>query len=97
MYLIKTIKPDHIFLNLTESASFNRGINKLYEGVPGNLVAFACRLSFQRGYDGFVAFHAKTQLVKHYERTLKAFHYGNQLMVIETNAANELVNKYFKS
>ena len=92
-----SIKPDHIFLNLIESAAFNRGENKLYEGVPGNLVAFACRLSFQRGYEGFVAFHAKTQLVNHYEKTLKAIHYGNQLMVVETNAATELVNKYFKS
>ena len=36
-----SIKSDHIFLNLIESASFNRGENKLYEGVPGNLVAFA--------------------------------------------------------
>jgi len=92
-----SIKPDHIFLNLIESASFNRGENKLYEGVPGNLVAFACRLSFQRGYEGFVAFHSKTQLVNHYEKTLKAIHFGNQLMVIETNAATELVNNYFKS
>jgi hypothetical protein len=92
-----SIKPDHIFLNLIESASFNRGENKLYEGVPGNLVAFACRLSFQRGHEGFVAFHAKTQLINHYEKTLKAIHYGNQLMVIETIAATELVNKYFKS
>ena len=92
-----SIKSDHIFLNLIESASFNRGENKLYEGVPGNLVAFACRLSFQRGYEGYVAFHAKTQLVKHYEKTLKAIHHGNQLMVIDTNAATELVNKYYKS
>lgn len=92
-----SIKADHVFLNLIESAAFNRGESKLYEGVPGNLVAFACRLSFQRGYEEFVAFHSKTQLVNHYEKTLKAIHYGNQLMVIETNAATELVNKYFKS
>lgn len=92
-----SVKPDHIFLNLLESAPFNRGENKLYEGVPGNLVAFACRLSFQRGYEGFVAFRAKTQLVHHYEKTLNALHYGNQLMVIESTAATALVNNYFKS
>ncbi len=92
-----SIKPDHVFLNLIESAKFNRGEHKLYEGVPGNLVAFACRLSFQRGFDGFVAFHVKTQLINHYEKTLKASHQGNQLMVIDTTAAIELVNKYFKS
>jgi hypothetical protein len=92
-----SIKTDHIFINLIESAAYNRGESKLYEGVPSNLVAFACRPSFQRGYEGFVAFHAKTQLVNHYEKTLKAIHYGNQLMVVETNAATALVNKYFKS
>jgi hypothetical protein len=92
-----SIKPDHVFLNLIESASFNRGEKKIYEGVPGNLVAFACRLSFQRGFEGFVAFHAKTRLIDHYEKTLNAIHYGNHLMVVDNNAAALLVNKYFKS
>lgn len=38
---------DHIFMNLLESAPFNIGRQKLYEGVAGNLVAYACKLSFQ--------------------------------------------------
>ena len=92
-----SIKPDHVFLNLIESAPFNRGEKKIYEGVPGNLVAFACRLSFQRGFEGFLAFHAKTRLIDHYEKTLHAIHYGNHLMVVDNNAATLLVNKYFKS
>lgn len=44
-----TIETDHIFMNLLESAPFNIGQNKLYEGVAGNLVAYACKLSFQKG------------------------------------------------
>ena len=40
------IKFDHVYLHLVESAPFNKGREKVYEGVPGNLVAFACRLSF---------------------------------------------------
>ena len=43
------IKFDHVYMHLVESAPFNKGKEKVYEGVPGNLVAFACRLSFQRG------------------------------------------------
>jgi hypothetical protein len=31
---------DHLFMHLIESAPFNFGKPKLYEGVPGNLVAF---------------------------------------------------------
>lgn len=33
------------------NAPFNQGKSKLFEGVAGNLVAFACQLSFQRGYE----------------------------------------------
>lgn len=92
-----TIRPDNVFLHLIETAPFNKGKGKLYEGVAGNLVAFACRLSFQRGSDGFVSFHSKTNLIDHYVKTLDAIHYGNHLMIINTEAALRLVNKYFKS
>jgi hypothetical protein len=92
-----TIEQDHIYLNLLESSPFNIGKNKLYEGVAGNLVAFACKISFQKGYDGFVVFTAKTNLIKHYEESLGAFHFKNQRMIIENDASKKLVKKYFKS
>ena len=91
-----TIESDHVFINLLESAPFNVGHEKLYEGVPGNLVAFACKVSFQKGYEGFVAFDAKTKLIAHYEKTLGAFHFKNQRMILETKASRLLVHKYFK-
>lgn len=69
----------------------------MYAGVPGNLVAFACKLSFQRGHDGNVAFISKSQLVEHYKRTLDATHFKDRLMIIETKAALKLINKYFKN
>jgi len=92
-----TIETDHVFMNLVESAPFNIGKNKLYEGVPGNLVAYACKISFQKGFDGFVAFDAKTKLIRHYEKTLGAYHFGGQRMIIPTHAAQFLIDKYFKS
>ena len=88
---------DHIFMNLLENAPFNIGRQKLYEGVAGNLVAFACKLSFQFGFDGFVGFTAKTKLIEHYIDTLGAYHFGKQRMIIETHAAKFLVEKYFKT
>ena len=84
-------------MQLIESAPFNLGKNKLYEGVPGNLVAFACKISFQYGFEGFVSFTAKTKLIEHYERTLGAYHFGNHLMIIQYSVAQQLINKYFKS
>jgi hypothetical protein len=84
-------------MHLVESAPFNKGKNKLYTGVPGNLVAFACRLSFQRGFEGNISFVSKTQLINHYIDTLGAFHAGGRLMIIETNAALRLIDRYFKN
>lgn len=92
-----SVKTDHVYMNLLESAPFNIGKNKLYEGVAGNLVAFACKLSFQRGCDGFVSFRAKTRLIEHYTQTLGAIHFGGHLMVLDTDSAQTLVDKYFKS
>jgi len=53
-------------MDLLKSAPFNRGTEKLYEGVAGNLVAYACKVSFQYGFDGYVSFTAKTKLIDHY-------------------------------
>jgi hypothetical protein len=92
-----TINKDHIYMDLLETAPFNLGKNKLYEGVAGNLVAFACKVSFQKGFEGYVSFTAKTKLVDHYKKTLNAFSFGGQLMIINTLAANYLVEKYFKN
>ena len=91
-----TVKTDHVYMYLLESAPFNIGKNKLYVGVPGNLVAFACKLSFQRGCEGFVSFESKTKLIDHYAKTLGAYHFGGHLMIIDTIAANNLVDRYFK-
>ena len=90
------IKSDHVYMHLLESAPFNKGKAKVYSGVPGNLVAFACELSFQRGFDGNVSFISKSKLVDHYIETLGAIHFGGRTMIIGTVAASKLVNKYFK-
>jgi len=90
------VKEDHVYMHLVESAPFNKGQTKVYSGVSGNLVAFACKLSFQRGHDGNVSFVSKTQLIEHYEKSLGAIHFGGRLMIIETKSALRLINKYFK-
>ena len=91
------IKSDHVYMHLVESSPFNKGKNKLYSGAPGNLVAFACKLSFQRGNEGNVAFISKTQLIDHYVKSLGALHFGGRLMIIETKAAMKLINRYFSN
>jgi hypothetical protein len=82
-----SIEPDHVYMHLLENAPFNIGQNKLYEGVAGNLVAHACKVSFQQGFDGFIAFTAKTKL----------YPLGGNRMIIPTRSAQILIDKYFKS
>ncbi len=92
-----TLEPDHVYMHLLENAPFNIGNNKLYEGVAGNLVAHACKVSFQQGFDGFVGFTAKTKLIEHYQKTLGAYTLGGHRMIIPTQSAQILIDKYFKS
>lgn len=89
------VKSDYVYMHLVENA-LNKSKIKMYAGVPGNLVAFACRLSFQRGHEGNVSFLSKSQLVDYYEKTLGAFHFGGRVMIIETKAALKLRERYFK-
>jgi hypothetical protein len=91
------VKSDHVFMHLVESAPFNKGKTKLYSGIPGNLVAFACKLSFQRGHDGNIAFISKTQLIDHYTESLGALHVGGRLMIIDSAAALNLIKRYFSN
>jgi hypothetical protein len=86
---------DHYYLHLIESAPYNLGKNKLYEGVPGNLFAFTCKVSWDNGYQGFVSFTSKTKLIEHYEKTLGATHVGGHKMIIFPHEALKLIKKYF--
>jgi hypothetical protein len=92
--------PDQLYIemHLIENAPHNYGAKKKFLGVAGNMVAFACKLSFDLGYDGFVAFDAKTRLVDHYTETLGAqLIFSNDRMGIFTPSARNLVNSYYKN
>ncbi|WP_229311610.1 hypothetical protein [Larkinella rosea] len=87
---------DHVFMHLIENANFNKGNKKLYKGVAGNLVAFACKTAFQLGFDGIVSFVSKTQLIAHYQKTLGAKPFAGNRMFIDTRESLALVKQYFK-
>ncbi len=89
-------KQDHIFMHLIESAKFNKGKSKMYFGVPGNLIAYVCKVSFDKGYEGFLAFDAKSALIRHYQESLHATHFRGLRMFIEPRAAIKLISQYFK-
>lgn len=89
------VRQGHIFLHLVENAKFNRGKNKIYLGVAGNLFAYACKVAFEMDFGGYVSFVAKSALREHYAKTLGAEVLFNNNMVIDTASATKLINQYF--
>ncbi|MDR0547142.1 MAG: hypothetical protein LBG77_06120 [Dysgonamonadaceae bacterium] len=89
------IEFDHVFMDLIETAPHNYGSNKRYNGVMGNLVAYGCKLSFEKGFNGEIAFDSKTRLIEHYIKNLGARRFGGQRMVMWSDAAANLVKRYY--
>ena len=88
---------DHVFVNLVENAKFNRGKDKIYEGVGGNLFAYACKVSKDMGFEGCVSFISKTLLMEYYHKALGAISTIGQRMAILEEDAEKLINRYFKN
>ncbi len=90
------IRQGFIFVSLIENAPHNIAKNGIYAGVAGNLFAFACQLSLDKGFGGYVSFIAKTELIEHYKKMLSAEILFGKNMVIKEDAALNLIQKYFK-
>lgn len=101
------LKPNHrshaVEIDIVEAAPFNNPHNKLfvekeYSGVGGHLFAEAVRESFNQGFDGYVYFIAKSDLVEHYEKELGAVMMNPRLriMAIEEGSARRLYERYYK-
>lgn len=86
-----------VFVNLVENSYFNKGKNKLYEGVGGNLFAFACKVSADLGYGGCISFISKSSLMEYYRSSLGAIKTIGQRMVILETEAQILIKRYFKN
>ena len=87
---------DHVYVNLLESHPQNVGRKKKFEGVAGNLMAYAAKLFQSLGIGGALSFEAKSTLFAHYEKTLRARRVGrSQRMVIEEPETQFLIEQYF--
>ena len=91
------VMEDHIHVHLVESSPDNFGEQKQFFGIGGNLFAFACKISFENGFGGNIAFISKTNLIQHYLLTLNAVYIGNNRMIIRENEARHLIKKYYSS
>ncbi|WEK36682.1 MAG: hypothetical protein P0Y53_04135 [Candidatus Pseudobacter hemicellulosilyticus] len=82
-----------IEVKLIESAKENIGAGKKYDRVPGILLAFACRESFKKGYNGTLFLIPKTSLIPLY-RQKYGFLAAGRGLYLEQAQALKLMNNY---
>lgn len=84
----------YIYVRYLESASGNRGRNGEFRIAPA-LLAYACKRSYDKGYDGFVCIYIKIDkaLIRYY-KSLGAEFIGNQRMILDSFASRRLIQLY---
>jgi len=82
-----------IEINLIEASKDHVGKNKRLENIAGCLIAYACKISFEKGYLGFVSLIPKTELINHYIEEYGFRQFGNQL-AIQLEASEALMLKF---
>lgn len=83
-------------VDIVETAPHNYSHAGRYRGVGAHLFAIACQVSFDAGYDGFVTFTSKSDLVEYYKEKLNAGVFRGQRMYIDERAAQILLDKYMR-
>ncbi|MCP1995306.1 N-acetyltransferase [Flavobacterium sp. HSC-61S13] len=87
-------KEMRIEIVLLAAAVKNTGTHKEYDGIVGNLIAFACRESIKLcGEYACVSLHPKTELKKYYMKKYGFENAGRQIF-LEGSSLFSLLNKY---
>jgi len=97
--MVTILYGEMLFMNNVENAPHNIGKNKRYENTAGCLLAFACKLSFEKGkgnYVGFLSFDSKTKLVELYQNKYGASLAMGHKMFFGSEAGKALMKKYLK-
>lgn len=93
MSIIDIPREFRIHINLIESSVKHRGKAKQIDNIPGCLISYACKLAFEKGYDGFVSLIPKTQLIDYYHRKFGFVQVGAQMAVLD-NQSRLIISKY---
>ncbi|MDR0853219.1 MAG: hypothetical protein LBN34_02515 [Clostridiales Family XIII bacterium] len=72
----------------------NRGNSRRYEGIAGTLFAYVAQDAFIAGFDGFVAFISKTNLVEHYIKYYGAERIYGDKLVFREQASRKLIEEF---
>lgn len=90
------VKPSTDFLECAnmEINDFNKSPISLYNGVGKCMIALCCKIAIDEGFEGYIAFFAKNQLRRYYERYGAKTLYGLRMFIDDANA-EKLIDLYF--
>ncbi|TKJ88372.1 hypothetical protein PO903_08320 [Paenibacillus sp. PK4536] len=89
---------DHVYVDLLESAPQNRYRfkDRIFVNVTDVLLGQACLYSQSIGYDGFVSFVPKNELIRYYQQRFNAKFIGNsQGMYLDDIDARRIIELYY--
>lgn len=88
------VEGGYIEVEHVESAPHNRGKSGKYARIGKHLFAFAAKVSYDLGFDGYLALTPKTKLISHYESYgFKSYSFSR--MVLEQKEAVKLIDLYY--
>lgn len=94
MSLVYFEEEERFQINLLAVSKENRGSKKEYEGIAGNLIAFACREILKlHGINGCVSLEPKTLLKTYYIKKYGMLDAGYQVF-LEGSSLLKLLSKY---
>ncbi len=91
--LIDITRELRIEIHLLEISKNNIGKNKEIDRLAGCLIAYACRIAYQKDYGGFVSLVSKTKIIKLYKEKYGFKEMGTHLFT-ELHNSNFLINEY---
>jgi hypothetical protein len=102
--IINTKTKYQVYMAFVEVAPHNRGEEKKYDRVAGCLIAFACRQSFIKGREGYLAFDVmeekeedEVKLMNLYSLKYNALRLDHSTTtIILPNGSEKLINEFLK-
>ncbi len=97
--MLSLMNDEMLYMNNIEVAPHNYGSGGQYDKVAACLIAFACLKSFElgrNGYEGFLTFESKTNLIRFYQNKYGSTLAAGQRMFIEPAKGIGLIDQFLK-
>ncbi|WP_442588451.1 hypothetical protein ACSBL2_20635 [Pedobacter sp. AW31-3R] len=95
MSLVERPEDFAIEIHLIAVSRDNKGKQRKYERIAGNMIAFACKEAFAAGYDGYICLKPKTLISDHYKEKYN-LQSTKLFLVSEGKNSLDLIKEYYQ-